>query len=259
LVNNYDSVVEEIKNTGVLKVAYSQNSPPFGFINKEGYWEGYCNFLSQELAGYLEKQLDLSFKPDIVFLPSSLNNSLVRNGEAHLECGANSMTQNLDNVSFSIPFFVTGNHFLIPKNMETTFNPNQSLQNFKVGVVNNSTTANFLREKYPQVKPIYFDEVSAIEKQIEALENGSIDAIINSKILLDNEVSALKNPENYQIVPLLPLNCDFYGLLLPKQDTQWIEIVNNFLSKTALTKQYFSAEIEDNRLKTLNYCLNIDR
>lgn len=259
LVNNYDSVVEEIKNTGVLKVAYPQNSPPFGFINKEGYSEGYCSFLAEELASYLELQLELSFKPDVVFLPSSLNNSLVKNGEVHLECGANSMSQNLDNISFSIPFFVTGNYFLIPQTMEKTFNPNQSLQNFKVGVINNSTTADFLKEKYPQVKPIYFDEVSAIEKQMEALENGSIDAIIASKILLDNQRSNLKNPEDYKIVPSLPLNCDFYGLLLPKQDTQWIEIVNNFLSKTALTKEYFAPEIEDNLAKTLNYCLNFDR
>lgn len=253
--NNDDSVVEEIKNTGILKVAYPQNSPPFGFINQEGNWEGYCSFLSEELAIYLEKQLDLSFKPDIVFLPSNLNNNLVKNGEVHLECGANSMNQNLENVSFSIPFFVTGNYFLIPKTLEKNFNPNQSLQNFKIGVVNNSNTSNFLSEKYPQVKPIYFDEISSTEKQIKALENGSIDAIINSKILLDNQLSSLKNSEDYKIVPSLPLNCDFYGLFLPKQDSQWTEIVNNFLSKTALTKQYFSPEIEDNLVKTLNYCL----
>lgn len=258
LASNYDSVVEEIKSTGILKVAYPQNSPPFGFIDKEGYWEGYCNFLAHELASYLELQLDLSFKPDIVFLPSSLNNSLVKNGEAHLQCGANSMSQNLDEISFSIPFFVTGNHFLILKTIEKKFNSNQSLQNFKIGVENNSSTANFLSEKYPQVKPIYFDTVSAIEQQINALENGSIDAIIASKILLDNLRSNLKNSDDYKIVPSLPLNCEFYGLLLPKQDLHWIEIVNNFISKTALTKQYFSPEIEDNLVKTLNYCLNLN-
>lgn len=259
LGNNYNSVVEEIKNTGVLKVAYPQNYPPFGFVNQEGNWGGYCNFLGEQLAVYLEKQLDLSFKPNLVFLPSNLNHNLVKNGEVHLECGANSMSQNLESVSFSIPFFVTGNYFLIPKTLEKNFNPNQSLENFKIGVINNSSIANILTQKYPQVKPIYFEEISGIETQIAALKSGSIDAILNSKILLDNQLSSLKNAEDYKVVPSLPLNCDFYGLLLPKQDAQWTEIVNNFLNKTALTKQYFSPEIETNLVKTLNYCLNLDR
>ncbi|MGI0480510.1 alpha/beta hydrolase [Geminocystis sp. CENA526] len=259
LVDNYNSIVDEIKNTGNLKVAYSQNTPPFGFINQDGYWEGYCSFLAEELASHLEEQLDLSFKPNIVLFPSNLTNrfDLVTNGQVHLECGANSMSQNLDDISFSIPFFVTGNYFLIPKTLEKNFNPNHSLQNFKIGVLNNTPTADLLKEKYPQAQPIYFNE--GIEEEIKALEKGSIDAIFDSKILLENQVSSLKNPQDYSIVPSLPINCEYYGLLLPKQDSQWIEIVNNFLNKKPLTKEYFSPEVEDNLAKTLNYCLNINR
>ncbi|BAQ63579.1 alpha/beta hydrolase [Geminocystis sp. NIES-3709] len=258
LENDDRSIIEDIKSNGILKVAYPQNSPPFGYINNEGYWEGYCGFLGDELATYLQTQLDLSLKPDIVFLPSNLNNrfDLVKTNQVHLECGANSMIKTFEDASFSIPFFVTGNYFLIPKALDNKFNTNQSLQNFRIGVIKNTSTATFLAEKYPQVKPIYFNELEGFKEEIKALENNSIDAIIDSRILLENQLSSLKNPKEYQIVPSLPLNCDYYGLLLPKQDKEWIEIVNSFLTKTPLREKYFLPEVETNLVKTLNYCLN---
>lgn len=259
LENDYNSIIEEIKKTGILKVAYPQNNPPFGYVNNEGKWGGFCGFLTDELASYLETQLDLPFKPDIKVFPSNINNrfDLVKDNQVHLECGTNIIRKEDNQVSFSLPFFVTGNYFLIPKTLTNKFNPNQSLETFKIGVLKNTNTENFLQEKYPKTKPIYFQGIEGRKEEIEALKNNSIDAIIDSKISLENQLFSLTNPEDYQIIPQLPLNCDYYGLLLPKQDKQWIETVNNFLNKTPLTQEYFSPEIQSNLINNFNYCLNV--
>lgn len=42
-----------------------------------------------------------------------------------------------------------------------------------------------------------------------------------------NDDESLAN--NYQIVPQFPLACDFYGLLIPKEDPQWNDLVNEFI------------------------------
>jgi predicted dienelactone hydrolase len=92
---NQISIVEEIKETGILKLAYPRNTEPFGYLEENGDWGGFCAFYGQNLANYLEKKLDLATKLKIVVLPSNLNNrfDLVANGQAHLECGANTIVE----------------------------------------------------------------------------------------------------------------------------------------------------------------------
>jgi len=139
------------------------------------------------------------------------------------------------------------------------FNPNQFLENFKIGVLKNTNTDNFLQNKYPKTKPIYFEGIEGKKQEIEALKNNSIDAIMDTQISLENQLSSLNNSQDYQIVPTLPLKCDYYGLLLPKGDKQWIETINNFLTKTSLTQQYFSPQIQSNLINNFNYCLNLNK
>ncbi|WP_373480121.1 alpha/beta hydrolase [Geminocystis sp.] len=261
LEDDYNSIIEEIKNTGILKVAYPQNNYPFGYVNNQGKWGGFCQFLTKELASYLETQLDLPFPLDIKVFPSNINNrfNLVKENQVHLECGSNIIREENNQVSFSLPFFVTGNYFLIPKTLTNKFNPNQSLENFKIGVLKNTNTDNFLQNKYPKTKPIYFEGIEGKKQEIEALKNNSIDAIMDTQISLENQLSSLNNSQDYQIVPTLPLNCDYYGLLLPKGDKQWIETINNFLTKASLTQKYFSSEIQSNLINNFNYCLNLNK
>ena len=121
------SIIEEIKQTGILKLAYPRNKEPFGYLKKNGDWGGFCAFYGDQLANFLTKKLELPTKPKVVVFPSDLNNrfDLVANGQAHLDCGANTIVEN-NKVNFSLPFFVTGTYFLIPKTAVNDFNPNLS-------------------------------------------------------------------------------------------------------------------------------------
>lgn len=252
--NEYNSLVEEIKETNVLKVAIPQNQLPFGYLDRDGNWQGYCQIFAEEFASFLEKELNLAYKPNLVFLPTNNEQfSLVKSGNAHLECGGNAIVQNQDKINFSLPFLVTGNFFLIPNKIKEEFNPNQSLEKFRIAVAQNSLSVNTLQTKYPQVKPFFLD----LSEAIKALDNNSIDAIIDSRILLESQLLFLNNPQDYQIIPSQPLNCEYYGLVLPKYDQQWQDIVNKFILKSPMTNKYLSPEIEANLLKTLNYCLNV--
>ena len=253
------SIVEEIKQTGILKLAYPRNTEPFGYLKKDGNWGGFCAFYGQNLANYLEKKLDLSTKLQIVVLPSNLNNrfDLVANGQVHLECGANTIVENNTQVNFSFPFFVNGTYFLIPKTAVSDFNPNLSLAQSKIGVLRDTSTASFLEQKYPEAQPVYFDGSEAIQDAIAAMKNQEIDAIIDDGILLESKLNNHESlANNYQIVPKLPLACDFYGLLLPKDDPQWSNLVNEFIEQDFSVDKYFPRETYTQLPEYVNYCLN---
>lgn len=256
---NQISIAEEIKQTGILKLAYPRNTEPFGYLKKDGDWGGFCAFYGEQLANYLTKKLELSTKPKVVVFPSNLNNrfDLVANGQAHLECGANTIVENNTQVNFSLPFFVTGTYFLVPKTAVNDFNPNLSLAKSKIGVLKNTRTASFFNQKYPEAQPVYFDGSEATQNAIAAMKNQEMDAIIDDGILLESKLNNDQSLANsYQIVPKLPLACDFYGLLLPKDDPQWNDLVNQFIDQDLSMEKYFPPEIYTQLPEYVNYCLN---
>jgi hypothetical protein len=89
------------------------------------------------------------------------------------------------------------------------------------------------------------------------MENKEINAIIDDGVLLQTKLEnneSLRN--NYQMVPQLPLACDFYGLLLPKDDPQWNKLVNQFIEEKPLINKYFTPETSSKLAEYTNYCLN---
>ena len=64
--------------------------------------------------------------------------------------------------------------------------------------------------------------------------------------------------ENYQLIPDNPLTCDFYGLILPQDDSQWGDIVNGFL-RTEQQRNVLRKWLVDylpQALSDADYCLN---
>mgnify|MGYP001791643813 FL=1 len=63
---------------------------------------------------------------------------------------------------------------------------------------------------------------------------------------------------NYALVPERPLTCDFYGLALPDDDSQWQILLNDFLEETHTER--LQAEVPstllEGQIETLDYCLN---
>ena len=123
----------------------------------------------------------------------------------------------------------------------------------------NTTTEKFILSRYPQAELVYFDGPQGQVEAIKAVAEGRIDTFANDSILLLAEVAQQNLPlNNYSLQPLVPLTCNFYGLLLPNDDPQWQTTVNKFISEPAAIQvmekwfgQLFSSELND-----LEYCLN---
>jgi ABC-type amino acid transport substrate-binding protein len=211
-----ESIVSEIKRTGVLKVAMRRDAPPLGYIDAKQRWSGYCGDLAIALAEHLGEQLELDLGVELVELPSNLENrfALVRDKTVHLECGPNTIRQDLEGVTFSNPFLATGTRLLTKRNNQIGVASNSSLEKLRVGVLKNTTTEQFIRDNYPQANIIYFEGANGQSEAIEAVRDGAIDTFANDSILTSAAIKQQNSVNNYVLQPHFPLTCDFYGLIL---------------------------------------------
>ena len=232
-----EPILEEINRTGVLKVGVRSDAAPFSYLNDNSNWTGYCASFINSLEDYLELKLDRPGGIQVVKLPSNLQNryQLLQQDRVHLECGPNTIRSDIEDVTFSQPFFVTGTKFLLKSDRANRVNHNSDLADLTVGVLKDTTTEKFVEEQYPMTKKVYFAGNQARAEAIKALNDNTIDALISDSILSTQEIQqqGLSN-NNYVLLPAQPLTCDYYGIMLPQGDRTWQNTINNFLNSQNL-------------------------
>jgi ABC-type amino acid transport substrate-binding protein len=247
-----ESILVEIERTGVLKVAFRKDAPPFGYINAENAWAGYCGDVAIALGEHLTSTLNDPVGIELVELTSTLQNrfDLVRDGSVHLECGPNTIRQDIPGITFSIPFYVTGAKFLVRQAQAATVNFN--LPGLRLGVLQDTTTAAFVRECYPNADIVTFAGANDREQAVQAVVSGAIEAFIGDSVLSEAELQRQNLPrDQFALLPENPLTCEYYGLILPDNDPQWRQAVNEFLQNTEVIQADF-----DQDLRELDYCFN---
>ena len=107
-------VLEEIQQTGVLKVGVRIDAAPFGYLQSNGNLSGYCISFVELLRQRVKQELNRSVLLVKLYRSSTANRfDLVDGNIAYLECGPNTIQDNLDyNIHFSTPFFSTGTQLL---------------------------------------------------------------------------------------------------------------------------------------------------
>ena len=257
-----DRILQEIARTGVLKVGIRRDASPFGYIDASGQWTGYCTDLAREFARHLETVTNSDVDIDVIQLQSTLDNrfDLVRNRTVHLECGPNTIRDDVDGVSFSNLFFVTGTHFFTPLQKAADLKPSLDMSDIEIGVLRNTTSENFISSQYPQAQTIYFEGDGGRQEAIRSLANGTIDTFATDGILALGEAVIQQLPLNeYKLIPDRPLTCDYYGFVLPAGDPEWLRTVNQWLASDAsgdIWDSWFEERIPY-VLLDLDYCINL--
>ncbi len=255
------TVLADLQKTGVLKVGIRKDAAPFGFLNTQGEWQGYCQDFMADFREYLVANYDLPKNLRIIPLESNLGDrfQLVQNQSVHLECGPNSLRKDLKNVIFSVPFAVTGTQFLINKNKEQSFDLKNNLEGWQVGLLKDSLTEEFMKQNYNSVNTTTFKGEFGRAEGVQALVQGKIDAFVSDGILLKGELARQGlSPDNYSLVPERPLSCDYYSMILPNKDPQWQKIVNDFIMKQRfqVKDNVWLAQYLPEMLAQADYCLN---
>ncbi len=255
-----ETVLEEIERSGILKVAVREDAVLFGYLDLNKDLRGYC----LDLIALLKKRIKQTINREILTIrlfKSTINNrfAIVNNRVAHLECGPNTIKNKLsyDGVEFSQPFFITGTVFLIRKEDTERINLNTSLENITIGLLRGTTTAEFIAQKYPLATIINFQGVTGRTRGVQAVGQGKIDTFVSDDVLLLGEI-VIQNLylEEYEFIPQFPLTCDYYGLIIPKNDGQWRDLVNSVIDSQETEKVFteWFGPFLPNLQKTIEFC-----
>ncbi|MBE9096611.1 amino acid ABC transporter substrate-binding protein [Tychonema sp. LEGE 07203] len=242
------TALQEIRETGILKVGIRKDAAPFGYLEGEN-WQGVCIEGLELFRADLEKKLNRSVR--LEKLETDLNESAekgrfrsVASQRAHLECGPNTILQNPPSgIAYSLPFLYSGTYLLVKPENKLRVNPSGFLQGATIGVLSGSLTEQFIAGRYQLANQKIYEGIAGRESGVTDAAAGKIDAFASDGMLLVGE--ALRQgltPSQYSLIPEQPLTCISYGMILPAGDTEWQETVNNFIrnqSSTNLLEKVF--------------------
>lgn len=240
-------VLNDIKKTGVIKVAIREDAAPFGYLDSDNNLDGYCLDLIALLRDKVEAELGRDFLSIRLLKSTALNRfELVEEGFVDLECGPNTIRNDLKNVSFSQPFLNTGIQFLIRQEDRQKIESSARLSGLNIGTIANTTTEKFVRDNYAQAQIKLFQGITGRTRGIQALQLRKIDAFASDGILLKAGADLLGlSSEEYVLFPDRPLTCDRYGVILPKNDRQWQSLVDALIQSKSvlnLADRWFGGE-----------------
>jgi polar amino acid transport system substrate-binding protein len=229
------AILSAIQKSGLFTIAIREDAVPFGFRDgPANQWTGICVDLAEGLRRRISAELGGQIIMVKIYQSSLFNRfSLIDEGIASVECGPNTIRDDLPyQVTFSDPFLITGTQLLIRAEDLGRFEKNQDLAGERIGVLRNTSNQTFLETRYPQADLLEFQGSTARRRGVQSLVQKKIDAFASDGILLFGEALLLNLAlgRDYKLYPSLPLDCQKYGLILPKGDPQWQALVNGVVN-----------------------------
>ncbi|MBP0003104.1 MAG: transporter substrate-binding domain-containing protein [Cyanobacteria bacterium SBC] len=252
------SVLDDIAETGELRIGIQENAIPFGYRDNNRNLLGYCIAFAELLRDDLQDRLDSSILPLVKLVPSTVDTrfDLIRSGRIHLECGPNTIRDDLDGVTFSDPFFLTGVRLLVHEATRERVENTDSWEGLRIGVLENTAAERMLLDLHPEANVVIFRGSSATAQGVSSLQ-GTLDGFADDEVLLLGEMVKLQlSLSEYVMVPEHPVTCELYGMILPDDDREWSEFVNEIIHSDRaddLLVTWFQG-LTDYILPTIEYC-----
>jgi polar amino acid transport system substrate-binding protein len=239
-----ETVLEKITRTGEFKAGSRTDAVPFGYANPQGKLEGYSVDLLSLIHKKIEEKLNKKIKFNVANVTVNNRFREVTNGNLDIVCAATTITQErLERVDFSIPFFITGAQFLVKKSDDKSFNINGTLKDKAIAYIPNTTTFDIIPQIYPTAKWV---EVKNRQEGIAKLTKGDVSAVVSDGILLIGElVKDGNDPRQFALTPRQPMTTELYGCILPKDNGEWKQIVDDVIASPAnhdLQEEWFNID-----------------
>ncbi|MHC5891985.1 caspase family protein [Nostoc sp.] len=241
-------ILQEANGTKKMYWGLRTYSPPISFQNEHGGWQGFCTNLIDLLDKYLNEKEYITNDVIIIKRPIDIQKRFIYTEYPYKnkndlplagECGSDSIRKDKPKIKFSDKFFINKTVFIIRKSQKDKFNntPLNFYKNFKlrIGVIDDTTTVSRLESLFNELIPheVEIVKLGGREDVINALLNDKkLDAFASDEILIKDYLKELelKKPNEFYIDSQLLISYESYGLILPSDDSKWVNIINQFLS-----------------------------
>lgn len=180
-----DGTLKRIKDTGVVRIGYRENSAPFSFLGPERKPEGYSVDLCERIARAAQQEVGLA-NVNLQWVPVTVENraSAVANGTVDIECGSTTASlSRMATVDFTSLTFIDGGGFLVSRT--SGIQGLTDLSGKRVAVIPGTTTERALRDELQKIGVnVTMVNVSDHNKGFAAVEGGQADAYASDRVIL---------------------------------------------------------------------------
>jgi glutamate/aspartate transport system substrate-binding protein len=218
--------LKRIQSTGVVRIGYRENSPPFAFLDAKGKPIGYsldiCEVVVEAIAREVDREVTVEYKP----VTPENRFDLVTSGAIDLECG--SSTNNAERrktVAFSPTMFVTGTKLLVRRG--SGIRALRDLDGKTIvltrGTVHETGVPKLAERQKLKVNFVFGADHDASFKM---LADGKADAFANDDVQLYGMLAQTRSASDYRVVGDFLTYAD-YALALRKDDAEFADVVGN--------------------------------
>jgi glutamate/aspartate transport system substrate-binding protein len=232
----YTGTLKKINDSGVLRIGYRENSPPFAFLDSRGKPVGYaldlCAIVVDEIVAELGKDIRVEYRP----VTPENRFDLVNAGAVDLECG--STTNNVERrkiAAFSPTMFVTGTKLLVRRGSGIRSFGNLQGKTVVVtrGTVHETAIPRLAERRKLAIK---FVTGGDHDESFKIFADGQADAFANDDVQLYGMLAKTKSGARYQVVGDFLTYAD-YALMLRKDDPEFAELVERAFGKLAGSRE----------------------
>lgn len=218
--NAYADRLDDIEKRGEIKIAVFDSNPPFGFVDEK----------TKTITGLdvdYAKAIGDALNVKVTLVPTNPANRIpiLTSQKADLIVANFTVTpERAQTVDFSVPYFATGQKFIAKKGLLKTAD---DLQKLRVGADKGTVMEITLREQYPSVKVISYDDTPFA---FAALRNGVVQAITQDDAKLVGLLAnvPVEQREQFEISPF-SITQEYQAVGIPKGETRLKDKVNEVL------------------------------
>ncbi|WP_088143556.1 amino acid ABC transporter substrate-binding protein [Achromobacter xylosoxidans] len=231
LAQSTDPILERIKAKGTITLGYRESSIPFSYLDDGRKPVGYAIDLCMKVVDSVRQRLQMpALKVDYIAVNPQNRIALVANGTVDLECGStvNSLGRQAQ-VDFSAPHFISTTRLLVRKGAD--IKEVEDLDGKAVALPINTTPERLIKALIEAKKlQVRIVPVRDNSEGFLALSTGRADAFSTDDILLYGLRKSAPMPADFEVVGR-PLSFDPYGLMLQKNSTVFLSLVNATIAR----------------------------
>lgn len=231
----FTGTLQKVYQSGVVRVGYRQNSPPFAFLDKGrpvGYSLDLCEVVVEEVVAELHRDVRVEYVP----VTPENRFDLVRSGAVDLECGSTTHTQERSNVvAFSPTIFVTGTKLLVRRG--SGIRSIRDLRGKTIVLTSGTVHADVVPKLAERQKlGISFITAKDHNESLAQVASGKADAFANDDVQLYGIIAATSSAPEYRVVGEFLTYAD-YALMYRKDDAAFAEVVQRAFGRLASSRE----------------------
>ncbi|WP_206426631.1 cysteine ABC transporter substrate-binding protein [Clostridium sp. E02] len=226
--------LEEIKESGTIKIGVFSDKNPFGYVDSSGEIKGYDVYFGKRLAKDLLGSED---KVEFVYVEAASRVEYLKSAKVDVILANFTVTDDRkEQVDFALPYMKVALGVVSP-NSAMVSEPSQ-LKDKTLIVVKGTTAETYFSKNHPEIKLLKFDEY---QEAYDALADGRGDGFStdNTEVL----AWALQNQGFTVGIPSIG-NLDTIAPAVQKGNTQLLEWINSEIESLA-EEQFFHKDFEE--------------